>query len=433
MDLKYFQINLNNLDIQLINPNVDNLIFISNKDELVNKNLDVEKFIEDNLLDRSNVKFLYISKRDNFTKDNIIEIVDILKRQINTFDVELLVPYLSPPTFNVRDDGDVKSFILDFKVPQKQMLLKYYKESESLIYHITYSYLNSKKSKNIEIYQIGKDTPKPRNKDHSKINFDESLLLIPHKGSPKLLKRLLHHLNLIKQIPSSIRLCFDDYSYEKVEFSLFKNLKNKLRWVLNNPINCGPYLARHYSIISNNKKFIFFQDSDDISTSSRFERQIIELSKNNWDLIGSHELRVEQFVKKLILFRFPIDVNNAFKDKPAHPLFHPTSMITKKGYLKTKGFSTDLTFGYDQQFTFRANFNLKIGNVDDFLYIRFKRPGSLTTHSKTKIGTSQRSFLSWRWRIDMDLVQEGKLNLEDSSLSVQKHKFDYKMIDKGYF
>jgi glycosyltransferase involved in cell wall biosynthesis len=196
----------------------------------------------------------------------------------------------------------------------------------------------------------------------------------------------------------------------------------------NSPGNVGPYCARHYSIINSSKDYIFFQDSDDIPVNTRFAKQIKEMERRNLDMVGSHELRIDQFERQIAIIRYPLDVSEALKHGSFHPLFHPTALISKDAYIRTGGFSTNLRFGYDSQFLIRSHFYLNSGNIDDFLYLRFKRPNSLTTNPKTKLGSNLRIFLLWRWRTEFKLVKENKLQLQDSSLSVQKHSFDYSMI-----
>lgn len=142
-------------------------------------------------------------------------------------------------------------------------------------------------------------------------------------------------------------------------------------------------------------------------------------------MLGSHELRIDEFVKKILIIRFPLNVNEALSNYIFHPLLHSTSIVTKSAYLKTGGYSTEGEFGFDSQFLLRSHFFLKVGNIDEFLYIRYKRPNSLTTNKNTMIGSDRRSFLAWRWMVDFKLVSLGKLNLEDSSLKAKAHPYKY--------
>lgn len=368
----------------------------------------------------------FISKGDHFDFKVLAKEINYIFKSGLHRDLTLLVPYLPPPSVSQRNDGKVRSALASSKLLPDTVfhLNKFWR----MLYDLTYTYLNSPESQNIEIFQVGK--PKlPADKTDTQLPdlLKRSLLIVPHKGSVKLLKRCLSHLNLIQDLPDS-NICFDDESYKKIDNVEFVNLKPRLTSFLNNPGNVGPYLPRHYSILNSNKEFIFFQDSDDIPVNSRFFKQLSELKKRKLDIIGSHELRVDQFAKSLIIFRYPLEVIKTDSAYFLNPLFHPTSLITKRAYLKAKGFSTNIRFGYDYQFLLRACFILKMGNIDDFLYIRFKRPNSLTTKASTKLGSSVRAFLNWRWRIDYKLVNENKLDLDNSSLAVQKHQFDYQLI-----
>ncbi len=354
------------------------------------------------------------------------EISYIFKRNIHNY-LTLLVPYFPPPSISSTNYGKVQSGIVSSKILQNTTIFNLGKFWKTL-YDITYTYLNSPVSQNIEIFQIGKPTP-PSDKSDKQIHelLRKSLLVIPHKGSVKLLKRCLSHLNIAKHVPS-INLCFDDNSYKKIDVNKFPNLK-QLKQFRNIPENVGPYLPIHYSILDTSKEFIFFQDSDDIAVGSRFFKQLTELKRKNLDMIGSHELRIDQFARSLIIIRYPLEITKTDKAQLLCPLFHPTSIITKKAYLRAQGFSTDRRFGYDYQFFLRSCFTLKMGNIDDFLYIRFRRPNSLTTNSVTKMGSSIRSFHKWRWIVDYGLVNEDKLDLRDSSLRVQKHTFNYQLLE----
>lgn len=379
------------------------------------------------LKNRFNVSDIALISKDDHFNYKILEreIKYLFKTKIHNY-LTLLVPYLPPPSFSQRNDGKVRSALVSSKlIPDTVFYLNKFWRT---LYDLTYTYLNSSASQNIEIFQVGK-LKLPADKTDTQLPDlqKRSLLIIPHKGSVKLLKRCLSHLNLIQDLPE-INICFDDESYRKISVKEFDNLKPKLTSFINNPRSVGPFLAKNYCTRNSKKEFIFFQDSDDISVNNRFVKQLSELKKRKLDMIGSHELRVDQFARSLSVFRSPLDVIKPDSVQFFYPLTQGTALITRKSYLKAKGFSTNVCFGYDYQFLLRSCFILRMGNIDDFLYIRFKRPNSLTTKSATKFGCSIRSFLNWRWRIDFKLVNENKLDLDDSSLSVQKHQFNYRLI-----
>jgi hypothetical protein len=420
------KINFINLDV-----NLGTLIFINKKTSIpVYQTINVTDL---DVIQRLLKKYLItdivvLSSKDKFNPYALYESLKYAYENNVHIDLTILVPYLTPPDYSNRNDGKVQSFLVSAEILNSFLNSVSFKNFGKLAYDITYKYLNSTLSNNIEVIQVGK--PIKNDSANNKIikQLKQSLAVIPHKGSLKLLNRCLLNLNSSKLLPGIINLCFDDMSYKKIKLGNYSNLQNILNIYKNEPANAGPYLPRHYSICETDKEYIFFLDSDDIAVKSRFCKQLRELKSRNLDMIGSHELRVDQIRKKLIIVRFASDVNKSLSSFYYHPLLHGTALVTKSAYLKAGGLSTDKRFGYDTQFLMRAHFSMKIGNIDDFLYIRFKRPNSLTTNTNTKIGSDLRRFLLWRWKTDFRFVVANKLRLEESSMGVQKHRFPYTLI-----
>jgi hypothetical protein len=410
-------------------PTRDNIYIIVKGGRRVGKSQFDPSSLAQLILCEHTLSIVFIAAADTFSSDHIIKTLSGIMARRDREGISLLVPYVVAPVSDSREDGFARSLVIESKYCSAMIAQKYTGDFARLSYELVYAYLNSDNSNNLKVFQVGKNLScvEPVEKLYRK-EFKDSAILIPHKGPLYMLRRCLRHLSDIK-IPTTVRIFFDDTSYKKIAVDEFNRVQAKVSLSFNRPLNSGPYLGRHFSILKTDKKYIFFQDSDDISLKSRYFRQISELKQRGLDMVGSHELRIDQFKKSIVLVRFPEDVNYAFSKRAHNPLFHPTSLITKSAYLKTGGFSTNLKFGYDLQLAMRANFLIKMGNVDDFLYIRFRRQHSLTTSKKTEIGTSLRSFLWWRWRIEMRLVAENKLDLKKSSLWIQKHEFAFKMIE----
>jgi hypothetical protein len=390
----------------------------------------VVAFISKRAAEKDTKGILFISPEDNFNIDDIRSCIHDLHNNDQEFGMVLFIPYKLPPEFEHREDGCVRSFLISPEKLQTNILSGFIGNYIQLAYELAFAYLNSIKSKNIEIIQIGKkNAPEERIDAEALQLLKKSVLIIPHKGPFTLLKRCLLHINQASLLPGVINVCFDDSSYQKFSAGYYDKINKLIKVYANSPANVGPYPARHYSIINTSKEYIFFQDSDDIPVNSRFVKQINELKKRKLDMLGSHELRIDQLEKVITIIRFPLDVSASLNSGSLHPLFHPTSLISKKAYLKTGGFSTDRRFGYDTQFLIRSRFFLQSGNIDDFLYIRFKRPNSLTTSAKTKLGCTIREILTRRWTTDLKLILQNKLDLQDSSLSVQQHTFEYQLIE----
>jgi hypothetical protein len=371
--------------------------------------------------------YVFLSSRDQFKAEPLLKDLKYFLNQ-PAHELILLLPYLLPPTDNSRIDSEVHSFITSKNVFDSKTFSLV--DPAKFIYEMVNFYLNSPESNNIEIVQVGKAEPLSRiNENGISTEINDSSVQITHKGPLKLLKRCLAHLDKTQIIPKKIEICFDDHSYKRLDIKQFKNIVDRTTLYKNSPLEVGPFLARQYMVEQSNNEYIYLLDSDDISVPSRFSKLKHELDERNLDLLGSHELRIDQIGKKLVIVRFPLHVNFALVKKSSRPMLHGTCIMTKTGFLKTGGYSTEGKFGYDTQFLLRASFFLKIGNVDDFLYLRFRRPNSLTTARKTMLGTGLRKFMGWRWQLDFNLVYSGKLNLSDSSLRERKHNFDFKIVE----
>ena len=73
---------------------------------------------------------------------------------------------------------------------------------------------------------------------------------------------------------------------------------------------------------------------------------------------------------------------------------------------------------------FRAFFFLKLRNVDEFLYIRRVRAGSLTQAPETGIGSLAREAHCAALRIDLGRIKRKELSLEESALRTL-HRSDF--------
>jgi len=107
-------------------------------------------------------------------------------------------------------------------------------------------------------------------------------------------------------------------------------------------------------------------------------------------------------------------MKTALKNGPAHALLHPSSAISRDIFYACQKLSEDRIFANDTKFLYYCYFKLDtIENIDEFLYFRRTRPGSLTTSASTGIGSAVRTELINRWLTDFTLVKRGLLKLED--------------------
>jgi hypothetical protein len=163
----------------------------------------------------------------------------------------------------------------------------------------------------------------------------------------------------------------------------------------------GPYVIRQSLIDRSSEHLIVFHDSDDISCHNRIARQAGEIAEKQVEVVGSHELRVDELAGTVEIYRFPLDASAALalpgsteqNDRANEPLLHPTATMVRSGFVRAGGFSTNRKIANDTQFMLRAYFSLRMRNVDSFLYIRRRHAAALTVDKETALGTPLRHFL----------------------------------------
>ncbi|MCX2480970.1 glycosyltransferase family A protein [Pedobacter sp. MC2016-15] len=238
-------------------------------------------------------------------------------------------------------------------------------------------------------------------------------VIIPHRGSNLYLRNLLFYMDHINGINVHIgidQLMPGDSSKMSRKFPLFNFYS-----IEPNPV--GPYVIRNWLIDHSESDIIFFQDSDDLPTSDRFAMLTDYIYKYQCQLCGSHEISVDSFNRTVRAVRFPADVKAALDYGPGHCLLHPASAILRSSFYHCGKLSEERRFGNDTKFLYNSYFILNtMKNIDEFLYIRRKRPNSLTTTPGIMIGSEARLALIRQWIEDFALIKQGSLKLENSSL-----------------
>ena len=163
--------------------------------------------------------------------------------------------------------------------------------------------------------------------------------------------------------------------------------------LLASSVNVGPYRLIQQVIEDTAYDYYCFQDADDWSSCDRLARLLATARQMNADLVGTQEIRVDAHSGALIPVSYPLDVNTALREKPGHPLLHPTSLVSRRLVMAVGGFATGLRFGGDTEFLLRAVWVGRIVNDVQFAYFRQKRPHSLTTQASTGLGSPARQAL----------------------------------------
>ncbi len=318
----------------------------------------------------------------------------------------ILVPYRRPPISGVRDDGEVRSFLASGSIATALAKSRHISPKQ-----LCYLALREALSAQTDLVDISifpsAALPRPNAEDTS-VN-----VLIPHRGDSEHLKTCLKSI-YAQTVNCRISLCFDQTFPTLNGTGLLEDRRHSATIVRPSP--AGPFVIRQHLALTSNAKYILFQDSDDFSLKVRVSVLLKEARKHQCDIVGSHELRVDEIEHCVKAFRFPLDVNRALASEASHPQLFSTTLVRSAALRITGGFSTALTFAADTQFLLRAHFFARIRNVDAFLYIRRRRAGSLTTRPDTGAGSREREKLDALWKADFAKVKKGNIKLEKSSL-----------------
>ena len=182
------------------------------------------------------------------------------------------------------------------------------------------------------------------------------------------------------------------------------------------PAPVGPYVIRQELAENSTEPLLALQDSDDLSCYDRFQVQSDALAEMGCDIVGSHELCLDEMRGVVQPVRFPLDGSAALALCANHALLHGTLMTYRSVFFDLGGLSTDLIIANDTQFLLRAHFNSSIRNVDEFLYLRRRHAASLTNTPETIFDNPLRRRLSSMWTQDFNAIKRGELKIEDSSL-----------------
>jgi hypothetical protein len=332
----------------------------------------------------------------------------------------VLVPWREPPTRSIRADGLADSFCCSAEVFFE--LLKTVSEvpTERFCFSLLDAILNGKIAvQNLFVRQL-----LPDESSASPVALPQNAAVImAHRGPKQFLTSALRFVTVAdshSSVKVRVGLDLEDVSEYRDLAEIFPAVE--FYGVEGAPV--GPYVIRQTLIDLSREHLIVFHDSDDISCHDRISRQAAEIAEKQVDLVGSHELRVDELAETVEIYRFPLDASAALalpgsteqNDRSHEPLLHPTVTMVRSGFVQAGGFSTNRKIANDTQFMLRAYFSLRMRNVDSFLYIRRRHSAALTVAKKTALGSSLRHFLGSTWGADFEAVKSGKARLEETSL-----------------
>ncbi len=239
-------------------------------------------------------------------------------------------------------------------------------------------------------------------------------LVLPHRGSSEFLRASLRQIARAAGSPVKVRVGLD--VDDEAEYTSFPEEFPAAEFFRFLPAPVGPYLIRQELAERSPEPLLTLQDSDDLSCYDRFTSLEAALTETGSDIIGSHELCLDELRALVQPVRFPLDSSASLKLCANHALLHATLMCHRAAYFSVGGLATNLIIASDSQFLLRAWFGARIRNVDEFLYIRRRHATSLTNAPETVYDNPLRRRLSADWTRDFDAVKRGDLSLEASTL-----------------
>jgi Glycosyl transferase family 2 len=215
------------------------------------------------------------------------------------------------------------------------------------------------------------------------------LALIPHSRCEPWLRRCVN--SLLQQTHPPTHIVVIDDASTPPPLPIVQDFPTVT--LLTTPQQVGPYRLIQSAIDATDYDAYLFQDADDWSTVDRLEILLKTARHHGAELIGSQEIRILEPELVAQAVGYPLDVNQALKRSPGHPLLHPTSLVTRDLVQRLGGFATGLQFGGDTEFLLRAHWVARIVNTPRYCYFRRKRPGSLTTAIDTGLDSPARQAL----------------------------------------
>lgn len=341
----------------------------------------------------------------------------------------ILLPRKTPPDTARRGDGEVTSFLCSRSVFLDLMSL-----GGQTLGRSCYSLLRAVLDGHLSVsYLVIRELPQAMPVET--YSSSDAAVVIPHRGPLTYLDQTLAHVHLMTGAGSTEVLV----GLDEDDTSPYRPLSDRYRGTrlyTFAPTPAGPYVIRQDLVELASAEFLMFQDSDDIPTSDRLVRQSAELTWTGADMMGCHELAVDERTEQVYAYRFPLDVNWALDHASAlseccwgsEPMLHATAMVKRREFLSVGGFSTDLRIANDTQFMLRAHSSLRMMNAEAFLYVRRVHANALTVAPETALGTELRKQLAQQWSVDFQRIRRGELTLEDSSLAVRRSTREHRCV-----
>lgn len=315
----------------------------------------------------------------------------------------VLVPPQPAPEHGDRDDGPVESFVVSG--PRAEALLLAAETPERPLFDLLREALDGRIG---GVTVLSGEAPEDGSGSACTIEG-----VLPHRGPDRFLTASAASLLRQPEL-TSLAVGFDQPP--PIDMSSLA-WPESVRLLAFSPEPVGPYVVRQHCALTSSCDFLAMQDSDDLSAISRLSRQLAHLHQTNADIVGCHELRIDERTGSVRAHRYPLDANAALSSRLGYVCLMGAMLIRTQALRSMGGFSTARRIASDTQFLWRAHFAARIRNVDAFLYVRRIWQGSLTTAPETAIGVPERVRLRQAWLSAFEAVLEGRAAFSDTALA----------------
>jgi hypothetical protein len=334
--------------------------------------------------------------------------------------VIVLVPWKEPPACDTRPDGVVDSFMCGAATFRAMRGAAGSMPPAGPCFSLLEGILNRRLAND---RLVVRQLPFPERPTPDRLDA-RAALIMAHRGDPRHLVTALESIARADDAHQvNVRVGLDVESLH--DYVQVRERFPGVTFCQVDPAPAGLFVIRQHLLESADEEFFYLQDSDDASCSDRFTSQLDELRRTGADVVGCHELRVDEITRTVQALRLPLDVQKALSRGYSESLLNGTAVGVRRAVLRTGGYSTNRRIANDTQFMLRAYFLLRMRNIDGFFYLRRRHKASLTMAPETGLGTPVREGLRAQWAGDFEAILRGALRLEDSSLQHMRSDVDH--------
>src|ERR1039457_2783254 len=210
----------------------------------------------------------------------------------------ILLPWKAPPEWELRFDGQVRSFGCGRATFRSLVARAAERPVEGLCFALLDDIMNQR---------LAVDRLAVRQLPYGAMTGREACptmsLIMAHRGRRQYLSTALRYIS--RAIGPNVRPRIGLDEDEPTAYASIAAHYPEAQFFRLVPAGAGPYVVRQELARRSKEPLLVFHDSDDVSCYDRFVRQEELLRSAGCDLVGCHELRVDEMEKEVTAIRFP--------------------------------------------------------------------------------------------------------------------------------